>query len=374
MNLKTRRAFIKDSLKLGAGLSIINSFPIGLTDFNLAFAESSKEDKKKEKLAKYIFNYSSPYFTKNFQTTPHAHQEIKTYIEKYTQNKVYVKIHDGGVNGIGTSLANSVKFGISQGALISVANLAPMIPEVDILNIPFWSSNETEYVRLFNSQAWESHVLSKMEKYKLKVLFPYVVGARTATSTKIYGKLIKAPKDFAGVRFRIPGSKSLAIFYKLAKAKPQNIAWKLCARTAKRGRYDALDPSVIGLYAGPENLNKELGTISEIELVHDGWVAIGNTDFIESLDKQTRSQFFDALKEIQTSQLKKYQQAKNYCSEEFKKFNVKIYTPTSEEKKVLRESFGHTNPAWDPVKKRLLGDNGLQIFEKFYKIAKGISL
>jgi len=34
-------------------------------------------------------------------------------------------------------------------------------------------------------------------------------------------------------------------------------------------------PSVIGLYAGPEALNKELGIISEIELVHDGWSSFG---------------------------------------------------------------------------------------------------
>jgi TRAP-type C4-dicarboxylate transport system substrate-binding protein len=368
MNKISRRTFIKKSIQFSAGLSILNTFSSG---FNPVFAESEKEEEKKEKLAKYVFNFSSPYFTSKAKTTPHAHLEIKTLIEKYTHNKIYVKIYDGGVKGIGTSLANSVKFGVSQGALISVANLVPMIPEVDILNIPFWSSNENEYIRLFNSQEWQNHVLSKMMKYKLKVLFPYVVGARTATSTKIYGKLIKTPKDFEGVKFRIPGSKSLAVFYKLVKAKPQNIAWKLCARTARRGRYDALDPSVIGLYAGPEGLNRELGVISEIELVHDGWVAIGNTNFIDSLDAGTRRQFFDAFKEIQTVQVKSYHQAKNYCSQEFNKLGVKIYTPTSLEKEVLAKSFGHTNPEWDEVKKRLLGDNGMNIFDQFYKVAKG---
>jgi TRAP-type C4-dicarboxylate transport system substrate-binding protein len=369
MNTITRRSFLKNSITYGAGMSIMNSFPIA---FNLACADSPKEEQNKENHAKYIFNFSSPYFTKNFMTTPHAHHEIKRLIEKYTMNKVYVKIHDGGVNGIGTSLANSVKYGLSQGALISASNLAPMIPEIDILNIPFWSSGENEYTRLFNSEAWDKHVLSKMQHYNIKVLFPYVVGARTATSTKIYGKLIKRPADFENVRFRIPGSKSLAVFYKLAKAKPQNIAWKLCARTARRGRYDALDPSVIGLFAGPEELNKELGTISEIELVHDGWVAIGNTHFIDSLDSQTKKQFFDALEEIQVLQVKNYHKAKNYCSEEFKKLNVKIYTPTSAEKEVLAKSFGHTNPSWVTVKKRLLGnDNGLSIFDDLFKIAKG---
>jgi TRAP-type C4-dicarboxylate transport system substrate-binding protein len=371
MNTLTRRTFIKKSIQLSAGLSVMNSFSVGLTGFHQAFADNSKEEKKKEKRAKYIFNFSSPYFTSNYQTTPHAHHDIKSLIEKITQNKIYVKIHDGGKNGIGTSLANSVKYGLSQGALISAANLAPMIPEIDILNIPFWSSNENEYIRLFKSQIWEKHVLSKMARYRLKVLFPYVVGARTATSTKLYGKLIKTPADFEDVKFRIPGSKSLAVFYKLVKAKPQNIAWKLCARTARRGRYDALDPSVIGLYAGPEALNKELGIISEIELVHDGWVAIGNTSFIESLDPKTRTQFFDAMQEIQRMQVKHYHKAKNFCSQEFERLNVKIYHPTPKEKAVLANSFGHTHSEWESVKIRLLGRHGMKIFDDFFKIAKG---
>ncbi len=358
-------------MSFGASLSSFALFPGQLLKNNLALASDLKEEKQKEKLAKYVFNFSSPYFTSEHLTTPHAHLEIKQLIETYTKNKVFVKIHDGGVNGIGSELSKSVSFGFSQGALLSVSNLAPMAPEVDILNIPFWSSGETEYLRLFNSKLWEKHVLSNMKSDKIQVLFPYVVGARTATSTRRYGKLIKSPEDFVGIRFRVPGSKSLRVFYELTKAKPISIPWKHCAKTAHGGRYDALDPSVVGLYSGPGYLNKELGIISEIESVHDGWVAIGNTGFIESLDSKTRIQFLDAFKEIQVEQLKLYKRSKVFCAEEFAKLGTKIYTPTPKEKKVLSDLFGHTNPAWEPVKKRFLGNNGIAIFDKLYKIAMG---
>lgn len=226
-------------------------------------------------------------------------------------------------------------------------------------------------MRLFNSQLWEASVLSKMKPHKIQVLFPYVVGSRTATSTKKYGKLIKSPKDFLGIRFRIPGSKSLKLFYELAKATPVSIPWKHCAKTAHRGRYDALDPSVIGLYAGPGELKKELGIISQIESVHDGWVAIGNTDFIETLDSRTRIQFFDAFKEIQLEQIRHYKRAKGFCTGKFAELGVKLYTPTSSEKKTMSELLGYGNPAWETVKKRLLGNNGLAIFEQLLKIARG---
>jgi len=362
MKTLSRRSFLKYSAGAGAGL---------LLPSLLASAETIKEEKQKEKLARYHFNFSSPYFTSKHLTTPHAHAEIKQLVESHTHNNVYVRIHDGGKMGIGTSLASSVRFNESQGALISVSNISPLINEFDTLNIPFWSANDEEYIRLFNSQPWKKYVTSKAPAFNIKVLFHYVVGARTATATHLYGKLIKSPEDFNGVRFRIPGSSSLGVFYKLARAKPIDIPWGLCARTARKGRFDALDPSVIGLYSGPEDLNRELSVISKIESVHDGWLAIGNTDFIDALDPKTRIGFLDAFAEIQSLQAKLCKKAENFCSKAFAELGTKIYTPTPQEKAVLSESFGHHHPAWEPVKKRLLGENGMTVFDEFYKAAKG---
>lgn len=363
-----RRHFLTCSI--GAGLSYFSLLPGWLYENDLVLADELKEEKRKETLARYVFNFSSPYYTSDHLTTPHAHLAIKRLIEAYTKNKIFVKIHESGAKGIGSELSKSVSYGFSQGALLSVSNLSVMAPEVDVLNIPFWCSKESEYLRLFSSQLWDKYVLSKMKPHKIQVLFPYVVGTRTATSTKRYGKLIRSPGDFVGLRFRIPGSESLKLFYELANARPVAIPWKHCAKTARGGRYDGLDPSLIGLYSGPGDLKTELGIISEIESVHDGWVAIGNTDFIESLDSKTRIRFFDAFEEIQVEQVKLQKRAKGFCTEKFAELGVRIYTPAPEEKKELSDSFGHSNPAWEPVKKRLLGDDGLAVFDAFYQIAK----
>ncbi len=364
MKILDRRLFLAQSLVIGICLLLS-------TQISFVYASYLKDEKLKEENAKYIFNFSSPYYTSKNLTTPHVHIEIKDLIEKYTNGKVYVKIHDGGKRGIGSSLSNSVKYGVSEGALISVSNLVPMIAELDILNIPFWSASESEYLRLIKSKMWHDRILKKTEKSNIRVLFHYLVGARTATTTKNYGKLIKAPEDFDGVKFRIPGSKSLETFYKLAKAVPLKFPWRLTSKAAAAGRFEALDSSVVGLYSGPENLNKTLGTISEIESVHDGWVAIGNLDFIESLDEKTRIQFLDAFEEIQALQVKSYHNSKNHCIQEFKKLGVNVYTPNKKEKEILSNAFGHTNPIWEPVKKRLLGTNGLVIFDDFFKAVHG---
>ena len=84
-----RRVLLKYTA--GVALSYLNPLPYGLS--SKAFAdENMKDEQKKEELAKYVFNFGSPYFSSNHFTTPHAHHEIKELIEKYTQNRVYVKI------------------------------------------------------------------------------------------------------------------------------------------------------------------------------------------------------------------------------------------------------------------------------------------
>ena len=354
-----RKDFIINSLKVGAMLSLPS------------IAYANKEEEKKEKAAKYVFNYYSPYKTSEAAFTPHAHNEIKQIIESETKNKVYVKIWDAGQKGIGSSIANSVKVGHAQGGLISVSNLSPLAKELDILNVPFWSADADSYTRVFNSPVWKEKVLSQISKYKIDILFPYIVGARSATTTKKYNKTIVKPEDFEGVKFRIPGSKSLKNFYALTKAKPRNVAWKLCAKNAEAGRFDALDPSIAGLYAGPGGLRNHLGVISEIQSVHDGWVAIGNLDFVNSLDSETKKQFLTGFEKVAVAQRKAFEGAKDFCSNEFKKLGTKIYVPTDAERKALADAFGHSHKSWEPIKKNLLGSDGLKVFDQFLKAAVG---
>ncbi|MBG07807.1 MAG: hypothetical protein CME68_03555, partial [Halobacteriovoraceae bacterium] len=129
--------------------------------------------------------------------------------------------------------------------------------------------------------------------------------------------------------------------------------------------------AIIGLFAGPDNLKNEIGVISEIESVHDGWVAIGNQKFIDELDQKTKSQLLTAFEEVQLKQFQAYQGARNYCVKEFEKLGTKIYALTAAEKDSLSKAFGHQNAAYNDIKTGLLGPKGLSIFDQLYKAAKG---
>ncbi|WP_163835635.1 TRAP transporter substrate-binding protein [Spartinivicinus ruber] len=351
-----RRTAIKYLLSIGASL------PPALAALSSTDQQFSKEEQKKGKLAKYIFNFASPYITDHYLTTPHAHHEIKQLIEQYTHNQIYVAIHDGGSFGIGSALSSSVIYGQVQGALLSISNLTPRAPAMDVINIPFWCASAERYQRLVNSSVWRQHVLTQAAH--VTVLFHYVVGSRTASSTRIYGKAIKSPEDFNGVRFRVPASESLLHFYQMAGAKPTSILWGLAAKTARLNRYDALDPSFIGLYSGPDELNREIGVITEIESVHDGWVAIANNHFMQSLDRSTRLAFLDAIEEIRHKQFFLYQRSNNLCRQNFSQIGVDIYQLSAQEKDTLKFAFGHQRKEWNSIKEKLLGPKWFSIFQK----------
>ena len=141
-------------------------YSTGLTGLALLPETIFSDELKKQQFAKYTFKFSSPYKTNDYQATPHTHLAIKQLIEKHTNNNIYVEIRDNGVDGIGASLASSIRHGLTNSALISVSNLSPRIPELDILNIPFWSASPKEYTALCSSGVWQRHVLAKFEMHQ----------------------------------------------------------------------------------------------------------------------------------------------------------------------------------------------------------------
>lgn len=367
MQDRTKRAFLHKCLSLGIGSLVSNA----IYPYKSAWAESIEIEQRKKQLAKYQFNFNSPYLTSDYEFTPHAHYEIKQIIEQATHNQVYVQINEGGVNGVGSHLVNGVSYKKYQGALISASNLSPKIRVLDLLNIPYWSASTENYSRLIRSPIWKEKVLDKASKFNLKIMFHYLIGARTATTIKSYNQTIKSPEDLNDLHFRVPNSKNLRHMYKVANAVPKTIPWGLCAENARQGRFQALDPSIIGLYSGPNNLKQEIGSISKIETVHDSWIAIANTDFIAALNSKVKKQFLDSFELIQAKQFEQHQNISHRCEDYFIKQGTKIYTPTNKEIQAFEKAFGHENKIWNKAKKELLGKNGVPIFDQFIKAAQG---
>ncbi len=346
----SRRRILHSGIEIGCALAAPGVLSAGIT-FDPA------QEKEKKSAAKFVMTFGSPYASENRNFSPHMHQEFKNNIQTLSGGKIYVDIFDKGKFGIGPKLMSRLARNHVNAGLVSVANLVPIAPELDVLNIPFWSANNQDYVNLVTSPIWDSLILAKIrENSSIDVLFHYVVGPRTITTTKSYRKLIKTPDDAKGLRFRVPSSKTLATFYRLVGAKSKSIAWGKTAEAARNDLFDALDPAIIGLYNGPDNLKNELSAISRIESVQDGWMAVVNVEWLKALPNDLREVVFQASEKTFKEQLKKVKKVTDICMSKFAALGTTMYEPSASEIQQWIDCCGHSRPEWAPIKKSILGN------------------
>ncbi|WP_194866549.1 TRAP transporter substrate-binding protein [Pseudoalteromonas sp. PPB1] len=314
--------------------------------------------------ARYKLIFASPYNSELWLSSPHMHQQLKHNIEDFSNGKICVEIRDKGSQGVGHDLAVQVSRGVIQGALLSVSNLSPIVPKLDILNIPFWAAESQAYLNLITSDLWQQQVTEQIRAQgDVAILLYHLPGARTLTSTRQYGKLLKTPSDIIDVVFRVPVSQVLRQFYQLCGTTPVQVAWHKAAMLAANKRFDALDPSVTGLYDGPNGLNQHIGAVSLINSVQDGWVSVINQRWLKSLPRKLRIAVWEGAEKTFVQHLSMARQAALYCQRGLLRNGATIYYPSADEMASWQEIGGYQRREWHATKVALLGK--LSAFDAF---------
>lgn len=317
----------------------------------------------KKKQAHHIMLFASPYDSAFGRVIPHMHIEFKQFIQTMSQGRIYVDIQDQGSLGVGTDLMAAVTRGKVDGALISVSNMSRALPVLDILNIPFWASSNQQLLNLVSSPYWQKKVLDNIENQgELTVLFHYIVGARTLTSTKKYNRFIKLPSNLNNVNLRVPASKVLTHFYQMTPANVVDVPWAKVAGLAENGQIHALDPSIIGLNAGPNQLNQHIGKIALLNSVPDAWVNVLNQRWLKQLPRDLRLIVKEAAKETFKVHLQKLDEITANAAVSLQQQGAYITELNRDEQALWLDQFGHHNPQWHEVKRQLLGS--VSEFEK----------
>ena len=361
-----RRKLLKNAVKYSSALAALNLVPRSYAS-KIIFDED--EQKELEAKAEHIMVVGSPYANENWKLSPHMHFEFKKNIQNISKGRIFVDIKDKGVKGIGPKLMASVSRNRVSAGLVSISNLTPIAKELDVLNIPFWAADNQSYVNLVTSDVWKSVVLDKIKQNgQIEILFHYAVGPRTASTVKSYGKLIKTPLDTKGVLFRVPASKVLGNFYKLAGANPKKIAWGKTADASRKGLFEALDPGIIGLYNGPNNLKEEIAHISRIQSVHDGWAMVVSQEWLNKLPNDLKEMVFHAADNTFQEQIKRSSQITENCIKSFEASGTNVYMLTDDEKQQWIDQCGSSRKEWNPIKKEILGD--LKVFDQLFEAAQ----
>jgi len=360
-----RRRFMELTTKFGFTAAAI-AMTTGIVGGREAHAAKvSNEEKMRKKAAKHIMNVATGYILGASRTYPIMQLDYKENVQNFTNGKVYVKLAPAGQLGAGSSLVQKVQTGTIQAAQHSISNFAPFAPAADLINIPYWCGENQKFVNLVTSQAWKDELNPKIEARGFKALFYVNIDPRVVALRKGIKGPIKTPDQMEGIKFRVPGSKILQQFYRLLGANPTPIAWGETASAIKQGVADALDPSVEALLIF--GFKDVLSSVTFNGAVPDSQVYSCNLEWFKSMPKDVQDGIDYASEVTMRQNHAKVPAARAYAMAELAKVGVEFYVPTASEKEAWIKASGSQLPAWDGIKKELIGS--LSKFDKLFEAA-----
>jgi TRAP-type C4-dicarboxylate transport system substrate-binding protein len=323
-------------------------------------ARAAGDEAAKAKAAKHTMIFGTEYKEDAFNTYPIMQTQFKENLETLSKGEVYVKLHPSGQLGVGGALAQKVQSGTIQGGSVSLSNFSPFTPVVDLINIPFWCGENQRFANLVTSAAWNNEITPKVTGKGYKPMFYFTVDPRTVAVRKGFGKMIKTPDDMRGMKMRVPGSKLLQQFYRLAGANPTVVAWGETPSALKQGVADGLDPAVGALYTF--GFIDILESITMVESVPDAQMFAANFKWFESLPKNLQTAFDDASAKTQMESFAQILVARKNSMDALGKAGCKFYTPSAAEHQKWVEACGEQRAEWNDIKKELAGS--IDMFDK----------
>ena len=323
-------------------------------------ARAADDEAAKQKAAKYTMIFATEYASDAYHTYPIMQTQFKANLEALSKGAVYVKLYPSGQLGVGGALAQKVQAGTIQGGSVSLSNFSPFTPVVDLINIPYWCGENQKFANLVTSATWNGEITPKVTVKGYKPMFYFTVDPRTVAVRKGFGKIVKVPDDMKGMKMRVPSSKLLQQFYRLAGANPTVVAWGETPSALKQGVADGLDPSVGALYTF--GFIDILEAITLVESVPDAQMFAANYKWFESLPKNLQTAFDDASAKTQAESFAQILVARKNSTDALSKAGIKFYTPSAAEKKQWIDACGEQRKEWNDIKKELAGS--IDMFDK----------
>lgn len=354
-----RRRFFEVTKRYGFTTAVLAATG-GFLWSNPEVAHAAGDEAAKAKAAKHTMIFGTEYKEDAFHTYPIMQTQFKDNLEALSKGEVYVKLHPSGQLGVGGALAQKVQGGTIQGGSVSLSNFSPFTPVVDLINIPFWCGENQKFANLVTSAAWNDEITPKVTAKGYKPMFYFTVDPRTVAVRKGFGKIVKTPDDMRGMKMRVPGSKLLQQFYRLAGANPTVVAWGETPSALKQGVADGLDPAVGALYTF--GFIDILESITMVQSVPDAQMFAANFKWFESLPKNLQMAFDDASAKTQMESFAQILVARKNSMDALGKAGVKFYTPSAAEHQKWVEACGEQRADWNDIKKELAGS--IEIFDK----------
>ena len=358
-----RRAFFRAAARYGLGTAAVAAGGGALLS-SPALAQTAEEERRRKNAAAHEMTFATAYIVGASRAYPIMQTDFKENVQNFSNGEIFVNLVAGRKLGAGKALANKVQKGVIQAAQHSISNFAPFAPAVDVVNIPYWCADNQAFVNLVTSAPWKDLVETRVADKGFKALFYISISARTFASRKGSGPIL-SPADMRGIKFRVPGSKTLQQFYRLLGANPTPVAWGETPTAIKQGVADALDPVVSALYT--TGFADILDHITLAQSVHGGQVYSCNLEWFEALPSRLQDAVMHASDVTFRQNLAKVPAAFAFAAAEMRRAGVEIHRLSDSAMAEFAELGGHQRPEWDSFKKDAVGSPAN--FEKLMRAA-----
>lgn len=359
-----RRRFLKLSAGFGitAAMIALSKNALGSEEASVQIAHKETELKA---AAEYTMILGTAYSLGVSRSYPIMQLDFKENIQNTTLGKIYVQLAPAGQVGASGALARKVQKATIQSGQCSISNFSPFVPEVDLINIPYWCSENQKFVNLVTSNTWKNEIHPKIESRGFKPLWYPCIDPRTLAMGKGVKEKITTPEQMRGINFRIPNSTILQRVYHHLGANPTIVEWVEAATAIRLGHVDALDPALGALYVfGFESL---LSHITFVDIVHDAQIYFCNLEWFKRLPLALRASIDFASEMTMRQNHAKVPAARAHAKMQMISAGVKLHRLGPDEKAQWMQKVGAHLAIWNDVKKNLAGS--LSQFDKFKEAA-----
>lgn len=164
-------------------------------------------------------------------------EEIKARVAKESNNQTKIKVFLGGQLGGELEILQKIRRGNIEGGGLTCAAMASIIPELDLLEVPFLFESSAEADFILDNYLLEP--FSKLFAAKGFVMVTWAENGWRSIGHKT--KLIKKPEDLKAVKIRSQESKVHLAFWKKMQASPVAIAVPEVLPALQTGVVEAFD-------------------------------------------------------------------------------------------------------------------------------------
>lgn len=191
--------------------------------------------RQKAAVPEYVFNYAENQ-AENYPTTQGAYY-FADLVKERTGGRIEILIHSGAELGTESEVLRQMRYGGIDFARVSISQLAEVVPDMNILQLPYLYRDEEHMWKVLDSEIGE-HFLKIPEESGLVGLSWYGAGVRNFYTTK---KAITCLEDLKGMVIRVQESQLMSDMVEALGASAAQIAYGDVYSSLEQGNVDGAE-------------------------------------------------------------------------------------------------------------------------------------